>query len=187
MTLQIKFLDQKLCYDGAQLAPHWIYKSFGILGDALVAFRGHCNVPIERMVDLVDVKEKKPIFSEEMLHFVGEFFGTDLEKTILLERLLVSLAQQEIQLRAKKSSIVRGGNDLYDQGAKLSVAIATASPISTLLHFGINISSAGTPVKTKGLKDYDIDPDSLAHLLLESFRNEMDTLKEARAKVRAVT
>lgn len=184
--MQTKFIDQKIDYDGSQLAPHWIYKTFGLLGDAVVSFQGRCDVRLDKMVDQVDVKENQPIFSEEMLHFVGEFFDTDLTKTILLERLLVSLAQQEIVFRSKKQTIVRGGNDLYDGDAKLSVAIATASPVSTLIHFGINISSKGTPVKTKGLNDYGIEPIPFAQALLESFRNELATLMEARSKVKAV-
>jgi hypothetical protein len=82
---------------------------------------------------------------------------------------------------------VRGGNDLYEDGAKLSVSIATATPVSTLLHFGINISSQGTPVRTKGLEDYSIEPVSFAKAVLESFRDELKTVDEARAKVRPVT
>lgn len=184
--MKIKLVDQRIHYDGSQLSPHWIYKTFGLLGDSLIAFRGGCKVSLDKMVDLVDVKEDKPIFSEEMLHFIGEFFGSDLSTTILLERLLVSLAQQEIAFRSKRSTIIRGGNDLYEEGAKLSVAIATASPVSTLIHFGINISSRGTPVKTKGLTDYGIDVESFATSLLESFRNEVLSLHEARSKVRPV-
>jgi hypothetical protein len=184
--MQIKWIEQKIDYDGSQLAPHWMYKNFGLLGDSLIAFRGRCDVPVARLVDLVDAKEDRPIASDEMLHFLGEFFETDLTKTILLERLLVSLAQQEIIFRSRKTSIVRGGNDLYDGDAKLSVAIATASPVSTLIHFGINISSQGTPVKTKGLNDYGIDPVPFAQALLESFRNEVATVAEARSKVRPV-
>ena len=187
--MQIKFIDQKIDYDGGQLSPHWIFKTFGILGDAVVAFTGRCDVPVTKMVDEVDVRDNKPILSEEMLHVVGEFFDTDLTKAILLERLLVSLAQQEIIFRSQKPQkppIIRGGNDLYDGDAKLSVAIATATPVSTLIHFGINISSKGTPVKTRGLRDYGIDPLPLAQALLESFRNEVLTLREARSKVRPV-
>lgn len=184
--MQIKFVDQKIDYNGSQLAPHWIFKTFGIQGDALVAFRGGSDVGLDKMVDLVDVKEGRPIWSEEMLHFLGEFFDTDLTKTILLERLLVSIAQQEIVFRTKNPLIIRGGNDLYDGDAKLSVAIATASPLSTLIHFGINIVSTGTPVKTKGLADYQIDPVTFARSVLETFRDEVATIHVARSKVRAV-
>ena len=183
--MKIRYLEEKTDYDGSQLSSHWIYKNFGLLGDSLVAFCGRCHVPVEKMVDQVDVKENKPIYSEEMLHFLGEFFHNDLEKTILAQRLLISLAQQEIIFKTKKL-IVRGGNDLYDEGAKLSVAIATLSPVSTLIHFGINISSHGTPVKTKGLLDYNIEAALFAQTLLESFRDEMLTVNLARAKVRPV-
>lgn len=187
--VKILYSEKPLVYDGSQLKPHWIFKNFGIQGDAVVAFAGGCDVAVERMVDLADVRDNKPIFSRNMLHFVGEFFDWDLTRTILTQRLLVSLVQQELMFRIEKSgkpSIVRGGNDLYDDGAKLSVSIATASPISTLLHFGINIVSEGTPVKTKGLEDYKIDPVSFARALLESFRDEIETVRQARAKVRAV-
>ncbi len=190
MTHQIKILENDLLYDGTQLSPHWIFKNTGLLGNASVAFCGGCDVPVEKMVDLADVRDNKPIFSRRMLHILAEFFDADLTQTILYQRLLVALAQQEILFRSAsgggKTAVVRGGNDLYDDGAKLSVSVATASPVSTLIHFGLNISSQGTPVRTKGLEDYGIDPLSFAKALLESFRDEIRTVKEARAKVRPV-
>jgi hypothetical protein len=184
--MNVYLTETDIDYDGKQLSSHWIFQKFGILNNAAVGFCGRCDVPVEHMADLVDVKDDKPIFSERMLHVIVEFFDTDLTRTILYQRLLVALAQQEIIFRIQKPSIVRGGNDLYDDGAKLSVSIATASPVSTLIHFGINISSKNTPVKTKGLEDYGIDPLSFARALLESFRDEIKTVQEARSKVRAV-
>jgi len=184
--VKVLYSDQPIDYDGSQLKSHWIFQNFGILGDAAVAFCGACDVTIEKMVDLADVRDNKPIFSKSMLHVIAEFFDSDLTRTILTQRLLVSLAQQELIFRIQKPAVVRGGNDLYDDGAKLSVSIATASPVSTLVHFGINIVSEGTPVKTKGLADYKIDPADFARGLLESFCNEIQTVSEARAKVRAV-
>jgi hypothetical protein len=184
--VNVLFSDKHLDYDGSQLKAHWIFRTFGLLGDALVAFTGGCDVPLDRMVDLADVRDEKPIFSKTMLHVIGEFFGPDLTQTILRQRLLVSLAQQELIFRTGRPAIVRGGNDLYDEGAKLSVSVATASPVSTLLHFGINIVSEGTPVRTKGLADYKIEPADFARALLESFRDEIKTVGEARAKVRPV-
>ncbi len=184
--MNVLFSDKSRDYDGSQLKAHWIFRTFGLLGDSVVAFTGGCDVPLERMVDLADVRDDKPIFSKSMLHVIGEFFGPDLTQTILRQRLLVSLAQQELIFRTGKPAIVRGGNDLYDEGAKLSVSIATASPVSTLLHFGINIVSEGTPVRTKGLEDYKIDPSDFARALLESFRDEIKTVGESRAKVRPV-
>ncbi len=184
--MKILWLETEITYDGNQLRPHWIYKNHGLLGDACVAFIGPCELPIEKMVDLEDVTHHRPIHSQKMLHFIAEFFHTDLEKTILLQRNLVSLAQQEIVFRTKNSQLIRGGNDLYEEGAKLSVSIATATPISTLIHFGINILKEGTPVPTKGLADYQIEPITFAKSLLETFKNEVETLAIHRAKVRAV-
>lgn len=185
--MNIHLSETPIDYDGTQLVSHWIFKKFGTLGNAAVAFCGRCDVPVTHMVDLVDVQDNKPIFSENMLQVIAEFFDADLTQTIFAQRLLVALAQQEIIFRIQKPTIVRGGNDLYDDGAKLSVSIATASPVSTLIHFGINISSKNTPVKTKGLEDYGIEPFSFARALLESFRDELKTIGQARSKVRAVS
>ncbi len=187
--MNIQYSYNIIDYDGSQLTSHWIFKNFGILGDAAAAFCGRCDVKTDKMVDLVDVRDNKPIFSESMLHVLIELFESDLTQTILLQRLLVSLAQQEIHFRAadKKAKIVRGGNDLFDDGAKLSVSIATASPVSTLIHFGINISSKGTPIKTKGLEDYQIEPKAFGQALLESFKDEFLTVRLARSKVRPVS
>ncbi len=184
--MQIKFIDQPIPYDGSQLSPHWIYQNFDAAGDAAVAFLGGCSVPTERMVDLADRKAGARIFSESMLHLIAEFFDMDLTRTILLQRLLVSLAQQEIMFRGK-CFLIRAGNDLFEGDAKLSVSVATASPVSSLIHFGINISSKNTPVKTKGLADYGIEPIGFAKALLETFKHEVESLKVARSKVKAVT
>ena len=184
--MKTKFLNEEITYDGKQLTSHWIFKKTGWVEDGFVSFVGPCNVTLEHMVDLVDVKEEKPIYSQSMLHFIGEFFDTPLEIAILRQRMLITLAQQELALRGHK--IIRGGNDLFDQtdGAKLSVAIATCSPVSSLFHFGINILSEGTPVKTRGLKDYEIEVKSLAEALLASFADELASVQVAKAKVRPV-
>lgn len=184
--MKIFWHEHPLTYDGTQLRSHWIFEKFRILGDAMVAFAGPCQVTLDHMVDLVDVQNEKPIFSENMLHFVAEFFGRSLSETVALQRLFASTVQQELLFRINKVAVIRGGNDLYEQDAKLSVSIATVSPVSTLLHFGINISNKNTPVKTKGLADYDIEVVSFAKTILEIFKDECATMKEATAKVRPV-
>ncbi len=181
--MKIFFSEKRIDYDGSQLAPHWIRETFKIAGDAAVAFLGGCDILPEKIVDLED--RGKRIASEQMVHLIAEFFDTDLTRTILLQRLLVSLAQQEIMFRSK-CFLIRSGNDLFEGDAKLSVSVATASPVSTLIHFGINVSSKNTPVKTKGLADYGIEPAGFARSLLETFKHEVEGLKVARSKVKAV-
>ncbi len=179
--MRVQLIDNEITYDGSQLRSHWIYEKTGQLGDALVAFVGACDVSLERMVDLEDVRHQRPIASQRMLHFIGEFFNNDLPQTILLQRLLVSLIQQRIQ-----APLRRTGNDLYEGDDKLTVSIATASQVSTLLHAGINISSQGTPVPTRGLADYKIDPISFAQDVLADFKQEFESISRDISKVRPV-
>lgn len=185
-TMKTKWLPQTLCYDGTQLRSRWIEKVAGMTGNAVVAFVGGGNVPIEHMVDLEDVAANAPIFSESMLHFLIEIFGRDLEKMVLRQRLLVALILEELKKFPQCRNIVRRGDDLYDGDAKLSVSIATSSPISCLIHTGINISSKNTPVKTKGLEDYDIPPQTLAESLMRRFAEELAGITHATTKVRPV-
>ena len=184
--MKTKFSEETIAYDGSQLSSHWIFGHFDLQGDAVVAFTGPCDVKPEFMVDLVDKKEKKSIRSEAMLHFIVELFDTDLTRTILLQRLLVSLAQQELCRQTDGAVLHRTGNDLFEGEKKLSVSIATATPVSTLIHYGINVSSRNTPVPTKGLDDYGINPSAFAKTVLEGFRGEWDSLRIARSKAKGV-
>ena len=78
----------------------------------------------------------------------------------------------------------RRGNDLYYLGRKLSVSIATKSPVSILMHFGINIKTEGTPVPTAGLLELHIDPIILASKVLEKM--ERDSIIWRRARLKAL-
>jgi hypothetical protein len=191
-SLSTKWIDQEIPYTGVELRSHFIYERFDLLGDALVAFAGPCRVDLPQMVDLEDVKQKRPIASEKMLHFLGEFFGMDLNRLVLQQRLLIAIFYEELMKRTVGAglkpapTIRRTGDDLYDGDAKLSVSIATLSPVSGLIHAGINISSRNTPVLTKGLKDYGIDPRDFTHAVLKAFTSEMESAWRATCKVRGV-
>ncbi|MDX1386691.1 MAG: DUF366 family protein, partial [bacterium] len=62
--------EGEITYDGTQLRSHWVYETFGVLGDSCVAFLGPCEVPLDRMVDLEDVRKRSPIAGPKMLHFI---------------------------------------------------------------------------------------------------------------------
>jgi hypothetical protein len=83
-----------------------------------------------------------------------------------------------------KTAVRRVNTDLYDEDAKLSISVATLTPVSSVIHFGINISSANTPVKTKGLEDYGVDPPDLAKKVLERYSQDIEGIYKARCKVR---
>ncbi len=178
------FSDKPLTYDGTQLRSHFAYNTFNILGDSIVSFIGPCDVKIDKLVDLEDVHNKQFIYSENMLHFIVEHFHRDLTLTIAWQRLLIDLIIQEMGEDSESLRLQRRGDDIYDDINKLSVSIATSSPVSCLIHTGINISSKNTPVQTKGLEDYNINPQALATGVINRYRAEIEDMKKARTKVR---
>lgn len=186
MLLQSKIINEKIKYTGNQLRSHWIYEKFGILGDAIIAFTGECDVSFKEMVDLTDVLANDSIYSLEMLHFIVEHFDPDLEKMILRQRLLVSILQDILNQELCGFIIKRQGDDLYDDQAKLSVSIATITPVSCLIHLGLNIKSENTPVLTKGLLDYKINWEKIANLVIENYKQEYQDIYKAKCKVRWV-
>lgn len=180
------WINRKICYDGTQLRSRWIFENAGIDGDAVASFIGPADVPIENMVDLEDVARNEPIFSRLMLHFIIEHPDCDLKLAVARQRLLVSIAAEELKKHESASNVIRKGDDLYDGEKKLSVCIATGSPVSCLIHFAINIQSEGTPLPTKGLSDYGIEPGALAISIMDLYKEEIDGMERARRKVRSV-
>lgn len=181
------FHDKPLKYDGTELRSHFAYDTFGVLGDSIVAFIGPCDVKTNHMVDLEDVHQGLFIRSEDMLHFIVEHFEFDLSHTIALQRLLVSLIIQDMHDALPEVRLTRKGDDIFDDVFKLSVSIATASPVSTLIHVGVNVSSKNTPVPTKGLADYGLNPYAVARGVMNRYKEEIASMAKARAKVRGVS
>lgn len=183
--MQSYFLDRELKYDGSQLQGHFAYRQASILGDSCVAFVGPCEVDLDALVDLEDVKKKAPIFSHQMLHFIMESFVFDLKAMVLFQRLSIVILQEAIEAQTGLQ-LKRLGDDLYSGDKKLSVSIATVSPVSSLIHLGVNISSKDTPVPTLGLKDMGINVLDLAKSCLEAFKSEYMDVLRATYKVRGV-
>lgn len=183
--LKIKYINKIIDYDGSQLAPHYIYKNFNLLGNSLIAFRGKCNVKLDKMVDLEDVKAKSKIYSEDMLHFIGEFFGISLKQAVLYQRLLIVIIKEILE--EKGIQVKRVGDDIFLVKKKLSISIATVSLVSALIHIGINISSKNTPVATMGLKDLGLTHKKLALEILDRFREELKSINRASCKVKSVS
>jgi hypothetical protein len=82
--------------------------------------------------------------------------------------------------------IFRRGDDLYDGRFKLSVSIATLSPVSALIHFAINVDPAGAPVPAMGLRAYGVEPKELAEAVLSVYAAEVSGVRRAIGKVRHV-
>jgi uncharacterized protein len=183
--------EREIHYDGRQLAPHWIYRGFDLLGDAAVAFVGGCRVELSEMVDIEDVKAAAPIYSPRMLHVIAEFFSGDLHLAVYRQRMLIVAARELLEVMAGRA-VTRRGDDLYLARAdgtpgKLSVSIATGSATSTLIHTGFNVETEGTPVPTVGLGELGVDVPAFARELLRRYADEVADIWQARCKVRAVS
>jgi hypothetical protein len=137
------------------------------------------------MADLEDLLGKQAIRSPQMLHFIVEFFGASLETVILRQRILVRLAADLIRAETGVDLRVEG-DDLYQQDRKLSVSIAAPSPVSGLIHLGLNIETKGVPVKAVGLNDLGLDPLSLADGLGRVFQREIESISWACSKVKGI-
>lgn len=180
-------------YDGTQLSSLWGYKRFGVQGDSIVAFRGGCLVKDGDLVDIEDFKAGKSIFSPDMLHFIVEHFDNDLEKTVLRQRLLVASVKDILGRSGLKYHVSRCGDDLFavinKELFKLSVSIATITPVSTMIHFGVNLCAEGAPVPAIGLLDLGFPENeifNLAREILGAYAKEIEEMRMARCKVRGV-
>jgi len=183
-AIQVKFVEKKIAYTGEQLRSHWAYRSFDILGDCAVAFVGPCDVRPEFMKDVEDLKAASRIYSEEMLHFIVEHFSCALDMALLRQRLLMAIMAENLNRKLGAPQVKRAGSDLYDGKFKLTISIASVSPVSALIHAGINISSRNTPVPTRGLADYGIEPRAFAEEILAVYAAECESAWRARCKVR---
>lgn len=177
--------DERLNYDGRQLAPHYLLSHYRLEGSVIAAFRGSCRVETEHLVDWEDRLANDSIVAREMVHFLGEFFGWGLREGVLAQRLFMALAFEELH-RLGVRDLRRDGDDLFVGARKLSVSIVTASPVSVLLHAGINIDPEGAPVAAVGLAELDVDPVIWAQALLRRFEEEVRTIGVACTKVRPV-
>jgi hypothetical protein len=184
--MKYHFAAGEIVYTGEQLRSNFAYDRFGVIGDSIVAFCGPCDVKKEWMVDMEDLRTGSEIRSESMLHFIIEHHDIDLEKNIGRQILLAVIIKDLLNDRLGNRAIRRRHTDLYDGQAKLSVSVATLSPISALIHFGLNISSKNTPVLTKGLEDYGVNPGGFADTVMKQYVREFEDTQHARCKVKWV-
>jgi uncharacterized protein len=101
----------------------------------------------------------------------------------------VMIVQRILQETGIKTQ--RKGDDLYCQGGKLSVSIATCSASSMKIHFAMNLTTKGTPddIKTAGLLECsrDIDMDEISKLpdkISKAYVDEILDIEDDIAKTR---
>ena len=182
--LKMLFVKEKILYDGSQIHSHWAYKNFNLMGDSIVAFIGPCDVKKEEMVDLEDLRKGEIIKAKEMLHFICEHFGVEMREIVLLQRLLVFCVKESLESYGWKME--RKGDDLFFENKKISISIATKTPISGKIHLGINIEPEGAPLPATGLKELGIEPVGFGEEVMRRYRDEFENINFAMCKVRWV-
>jgi uncharacterized protein len=174
-------------YTGVELRPHFLLSELGIRGSAISVFTGPCHVKTDHLVDWEDKLAHDRIDAKEMIHFVGEFFGMSLNEGVLTQRFfmatLLDVLNEALQ-KSAKTFLHRTGDDLWLGDRKLSVSIVTATPVSVLMHVGINIDPAGAPVPAVGLAELGLDSAGIVSSFSERFLKEWNDMKWACTKVR---
>ncbi len=192
MSFQIftKILEEEIPYNGPELRPHWIAEHTKKYGSAVVAFQGPTDVQTDALVDLEDREAKTFIRAKSMIHFLGEFFQGDLNWAIGQQRLFTVIVQETLCEMGMPGEFKRDGDDLFWQSSsksgwrKLSVSIVTASPVSSLIHFGINLDPTDAPIAAAGLKEMGLtDWSKFAGQVLQKFTRELNDQWKARTKV----
>ena len=184
--LETKILEGRIDYTGDQLRSHFVREMAGITADGVVAFTGACAVTGSMLVDLEDAEQHSSIIAGEMLHFIGEHFECTLREANYRLRLFVSIVGESIRKLAPGLVLTRAGDDLYIGERKLTVAIATVTPVSTVFHCGVNIDPQGAPVPAVGLGEIGVDEEKFAAAVLDQYRREYLSIDNAIRKVRGV-
>ncbi len=203
--LQTHWCPKAITYSGKELRPHFLLSQFKLRGSAVGSFLGPCKVETKELVDWEDRMEGDCIEAASMIHFLGEFFGPSLTEAVLIQRRLVTLLKEVLEDSLDdsfrgKGCLKQSGNDLYwvsghepAERKKLSVSIVASTPVSQLLHLGVNWDAAGAPVAAFGIAElcgYALgDLDSARYLserLMKSLQGEWESVDWSCAKVRPV-
>ena len=193
-TLKFIFSGEERPYTGVELRPHFLLEKLGLRGSGIGVFQGPCQVQTDHLVDWEDRLAHDRIEARRMLHFIGEFFGMSLNEGVLTQRFLMATIADVLNENRGRSGekfrVHRRGDDLFADERKLSVSIVTASPVSILLHTGLNIDPSGAPVPAIGLSEMGLtnvdSAEDFVGRLEARFLEEWNDMKWACTKVRPV-
>ena len=196
MTITHKHIDEIFEYDGSQINPSWAFQEFGIYGSSIVTWIGPVNITPDNLKDFADVGLE--IKSKNMVNFICEFFDQqppNMRVAYLRQRLLVMIFREILTEYGVKSQ--REGDDIFVDGGKLSISIASVSLSSAKIHFALNLEDKGTPddVETIGLFDIKINDkqiftnDNLLELINKiatRFIDELETIEKDISKTKVL-
>ncbi len=126
--MKTKFVERGEKYDGSQLVSLRTYLKHKILGDSIIAWIGACDIPFEHMVDGEDLNAQAEIRGDKMVHFIVEKFNCSLLAAVALQR-FARVDCSRLSANKNKLELKRDGDDIWAGDRKLSISIATVSPI----------------------------------------------------------
>lgn len=183
-------IDRQMMYDGSQIDPLWAYEHLDVRGDSVIVFRGAMDVV--HVKDIEDEKGGKAIRGDSLIHIIVERFDSpaNMRHAYYLQRILIVCVQDA--LRNLGITAERRGDDLFVDGGKLTVSIATAGITSEKIHCGINLTCKGTPAEANaiGLSELGIDPDSWNEIgrgVADRFVSELRDIESDICKTRPLT
>lgn len=196
MTITHKHVDEIFEYDGSQINPSWAFQEFGIYGSSIVTWIGPVNITPVNLKDFADVGLE--IKSDNMVNFICEFFDQqppNMRIAYLRQRLLVMIFREILTEYGVQTE--REGDDIFVDGRKLSISIASISLSSAKIHFALNLEDKGTPgdVETIGLFDIKANDkqifteDNLLELIektVNSFIEELETIEDDISKTKVL-
>ena len=194
MNITHKHVDDIFEYDGSQINPSWAFNEFGIYGSSIITWIGPVNITPDNLKDFADVGLE--IKSNYMVNFICEFFDqqpTNMRIAYLRQRLLVMIFREVLTEKGVKTT--REGDDIFVDGRKLSISIASISLSSTKIHFALNLEDKGTPsdVDTIGLYDIEdgkvFNEDNLKDLIFDvvkRFIDELETIEKDISKTKVL-
>ena len=194
MKITHKHVEDIFEYDGSQINPSWAFQEFGIYGSSIVTWIGPVNITPDNLKDFADVGLE--IKSNYMVNFICEFFDqqpTNMRIAYLRQRLLVMIFREILTEKGVKTT--REGDDIFVDGRKLSISIASVSLSSAKIHFALNLEDNGTPsdVETIGLYDIDdgnvFNSNNLKDLIFEvvnRYIDELETIEKDISKTKVL-
>ena len=196
MTITHKHIDEIFEYDGSQINPSWAFQEFGIYGSSIITWIGPVNITPDNLKDFADVGLE--IKSSNMVNFICEFFDqqpTNMRIAYLRQRLLIMIFKEILTEFGVKTT--REGDDIFVDGRKLSISIASVSLSSAKIHFALNLEDKGTPsdVDTIGLYDIKVNgkqvftEENLLDLVIDTvnrFINELETIENDISKTKVL-
>ena len=196
MTITHKHINEIFEYDGSQINPSWAFQEFGIYGSSVITWIGPVNITPDNLKDFADVGLE--IKSNYMVNFICEFFDQqppNMRVAYLRQRLLVMIFREILTEYGVETN--REGDDIFVDGGKLSISIASVSLSSAKIHFALNLKDEGTPddVDTIGLYDIEVNgqhvftEENLLDLINETvtrFIDELETIENDISKTKVL-